>query len=60
MLYKGDETTYDFERFKTMRSFGDAIKNGIITMDMENDEEEQLAKKNRELLRRLENCKDDC
>ena len=33
------------KRYKTMRSFGDAIRNGIIAMNMANVEQEQLAKK---------------
>ena len=31
--------------FKTLRSFEDAIRNSIITMDMANHEQEQLANK---------------
>ena len=30
---------YDFTKFKTIQSFGDVIKNGIITMHMTNDEQ---------------------
>ena len=48
MLYKGYKSTNDFAKFKYIQSFGDTIRNGIITMDMANDEEEQLAKKIRE------------
>ena len=36
------------KRYKTMRSFGDAIRNGIIAMNMANVEQQQLAKKIRE------------
>ena len=32
------QKTYDFTKFKTISSFGDAIKNDIITMVMVNDE----------------------
>ena len=32
------QKTYDFTKFKTISSFGDAIKNDIITMVMANDE----------------------
>ena len=30
---------YDFTKFKTIRVFGDNIKNDIIMMDMANDEQ---------------------
>ena len=33
-----------------MRSFGDAIRNGKITMDLSNDEPEQLVKKIRKFV----------
>ena len=39
---------YDFAKFKTIQSFGNATRNDIITMDMAIDEQEQLAKKIRE------------
>lgn len=42
MLYKEYKSKYDFAKFKTIRSFRDAITNSIITMDMANDEHEQL------------------
>ena len=45
MLYKGCKTTYDFTKFKIIRSFGDAIENGIVMMDMAKDEQRQVAKK---------------
>ena len=38
MLYKGYKTMHDFAKLKTIQSFGDAVRNGIITMDMANDE----------------------
>ena len=34
----------DFAKFKTIQSFGDAITNGIIRMDMANYEQGLLAK----------------
>lgn len=52
MLYKGCKNMYDFTQFKMIQSFGDAIKwrcnNDITTMDMKNDEQQQVAKKIRE------------
>ena len=39
---------YDFTKFKTIQSFGDAIKNGIITMHMTNDEQNWIANSIRE------------
>ena len=38
MLQKGYKTMYGFTKLKTIRSFGNAIRNGIITMNMVNDE----------------------
>ena len=40
MLYKGCIAAYDFAKFESMRSFGDAIRNGIITIYIANDEQE--------------------
>ena len=45
MLYKGCKITNDFAKFRTVQSFGDAIRNGIITMDMANDEQKQMRRK---------------
>ena len=45
MLYKEYQTAYEFGKYKTVRSFENAIRNGIIAMDMANDKQEQLAKK---------------
>ena len=33
MLCKGYKAIYDFVEFKTVQSFRDAIRNGIIAMD---------------------------
>lgn len=30
IIYKGCKTTYDFSKFKVIRSFGDVIRKGII------------------------------
>ena len=43
MLEKRLNKTYDFLKFK-IRAFGNAIKNGIITMYMPNDEHNKFAK----------------
>ena len=33
MVYKGTNETYDFRNFKTMRAFGNEIRNNIICLD---------------------------
>lgn len=38
MVYKGYKNTYDVTKFETIQSFGEAIKTGIITMDISNHE----------------------
>ena len=38
MFYIGYKTTYDLRKFKMRQVFGDANRNYIITMCMENDE----------------------
>ena len=46
MLCKGYKTTYHFAQFKSIPSFGDAIRNDVIaTNDVTNDEQQQLTKK---------------
>ena len=42
MVYKASNETYDYRKFKTIRVFGNEIKNNIIDMSMANDEEDQL------------------
>lgn len=39
---------YDFTKFKTIQSFGDVTRNRIVTMDLTNDEQKELAKKSGE------------
>ena len=39
MLYKASNETYDFRKFKTIRVFGNEIRNNIIDMNMANDEQ---------------------
>ena len=34
MVYKGTNETYDFRNFKTIRAFGNEIRNNIISLDM--------------------------
>ena len=43
MVYKGSNETYDFRKFKTIRVFGNEIRN-IINMSMANDEQNHLSK----------------
>ena len=45
MFYKGSNETYGFRKFKTIRVFGNEIRNDIINMSMANDEQTQLLKR---------------
>ena len=45
MLFKGYKTKYDFAKFNIIRSFGDAIRNDIITIDITNGKQKQLVNK---------------
>ena len=38
MFYKRYKKTYNFIKDKTIHAFGDDSKNGVITMDIANDE----------------------
>ena len=42
MVYKGSNESYDFRKFKTIRAFGNDIRNNVINMSMANDEQDQL------------------
>ena len=42
MVYKASNEAYDFRKFKTIRFFGDEIRNNIINMNFANDEQNQL------------------
>ena len=42
MVYKASNETSDFRKFKTIRVFGNEIRNNIIDMNMANDEQDQL------------------
>lgn len=46
MVYKGYKNRHDFTKFKTIQSFGEAIKNGIVTVDMVNDGKKSISEKN--------------
>ena len=48
MVYEVYNKTYYFKKFKTIRVFGNEIRNNIINMSMANDEQEQLSKHIRE------------
>ena len=48
MVYEGSKKIYDFRKFKTIRVFGNEIKNNIINMSMANDEQNQLSNHIRE------------
>ena len=49
ILQKRYKNTYDITKFKTICAFGNTIKNAIITMYMESDEQNLLAKSIRKL-----------
>ena len=42
MVYKGSNTTYDFRNFKTIRTFGNEIRNNVISLDTANIEQVNL------------------
>ena len=42
MVYKGSNKTYDFRNFKTIRTFGNEIRNNVITLDTANIEQATL------------------
>ena len=42
MVYKGTNKTYDFRNFKTIRTFGNEIRNNVISLDTENMEQASL------------------
>ena len=42
MVYKASNETYYFRKLKTIRVFGNEIRNNIIDMSMANDEQDQL------------------
>ena len=44
MVYKSTNKTYDFRNFKTIRAFGNEIKNNVINEDMVNNEQNELLK----------------
>ena len=41
-VYKGTNKTYDFRNFKTIRAFGDEIRNNIISLDTANIKQANL------------------
>ena len=45
IVYKGSNETYDFRKFKTIRVFGNEIRNNIINMSMANNKQNQLLKR---------------
>ena len=42
MVYKGTNKTYDFRNFKTIRTFGNEIRNNVISLDTANIEQANL------------------
>ena len=42
MVYKSTNKTYDFRNFKTIRAYGNEIRNNVIDMDTANIEQQNL------------------
>ena len=42
IVYKGTNKTYDFRKFKTIRTFGHEIRNNVISLDTANIEQANL------------------
>ena len=42
MVYKGTNKTYDFRNFKTIRAFGNEIRNNVIGVSTANIEQVNL------------------
>ena len=42
MVYKGTNKTYDFRNFKTLRAFGNEIRNNVIGLNTANIEQANL------------------
>ena len=42
MVYKGTNETYDFRNYKTIRAFGNEIRNNVISLDTANIEQASL------------------
>ena len=42
MVYKGTNKTYDFRNFKTILTFGNEIRNNVISLDTANIEQTDL------------------
>ena len=42
MVYKGTNKTYDFRNFKTIHTFGNEIKNNVVSLDTANIEQANL------------------
>ena len=42
MVYKGTNETYDFRNFKTIRAFGNEIRNNVISLDTANMDQANL------------------
>ena len=42
MVYKGNNKTYDFRNFKTIRTFGNEIRNNVISLNTANIEQADL------------------
>ena len=42
MVYEGTNITYGFRKFKTIRAFGNEIKNDVIDMNTANEEQNEL------------------
>ena len=44
MVYKGANITYDLRKFKTIRAFGNEIRNNVLDLNTANEEQGELLK----------------
>ena len=51
MAYKGTNKTYDFTNYKTIRAFGNEIRNNIISLDTANIEQANLLRYNNDFMK---------
>ena len=42
MVYEATNITYNFRKFKTIRAFGNEIRNNVIDMNTANEEQNEL------------------
>ena len=58
MVYEATKKIYDFRTFKTIRAFGNKIKNNVINDDMANNEQSKLLEYIEEFQARIQHLKE--